>query len=156
MIQFFIKMTAVIAAAYFAVTLPQVGGVSGLVTKLSAMKGPGGLDYFSMLPDFLRSEDDGGDRGGLFCGHSAAGGRDERPGDEAFGDERSGRPELSQHAAGFHQYLGSGGGGVYHSPHGAMVGHLVSGGGTRRRQLHRATHAGLEIRKGLAGRDAVL
>ncbi len=35
MIQFFIKMTAVIAAAYFAVTLPQVGGLSGLVEKLS-------------------------------------------------------------------------------------------------------------------------
>src|SRR5205823_5460326 len=31
MIQFFIKMSAVIAAAYFAVTLPQVGGLSGMV-----------------------------------------------------------------------------------------------------------------------------
>src|SRR5579863_3561357 len=31
MFQFFIKMTAVIAAAYFAVELPQVGGMSGLV-----------------------------------------------------------------------------------------------------------------------------
>ena len=35
MIQFFIKMSAVIAAAYFAVKLPQVGGLSGLVDKLS-------------------------------------------------------------------------------------------------------------------------
>src|SRR5512137_3146259 len=35
MIQFFIKMTAVIAAAYFAVNLPQVGGLSGMVEKLS-------------------------------------------------------------------------------------------------------------------------
>ena len=41
MIQFFIKMTAVIAAAYFAVKLPQVGGLHGLVAKLSAMSGPG-------------------------------------------------------------------------------------------------------------------
>jgi Na+/proline symporter len=52
MIQFFIKMSAVIAAAYFAVTLPQVGGMSGLVDKLSAMRGPGGLNYLNMLPDF--------------------------------------------------------------------------------------------------------
>src|SRR5471032_3557143 len=35
MFQFFIKMTAVIGAAYFAVTLPQVGGLTGLVDKLS-------------------------------------------------------------------------------------------------------------------------
>src|ERR1041385_7435362 len=52
MIQFFIKMTAVIAAAYFAVQLPQVGGLSGLVDKLSALKGPGGVNYLNMLPDF--------------------------------------------------------------------------------------------------------
>ncbi len=52
MIQFFIKMSAVIAAAYFAVTLPQVGGLGGLVDKLSAMRGPEGLNYLSMLPDF--------------------------------------------------------------------------------------------------------
>jgi len=52
MIQFFIKMTAVIAAAYFAVTLPQVGGLSGMVEKVSALKGPGGIDYLNILPDF--------------------------------------------------------------------------------------------------------
>jgi len=52
MIQFFIKMSAVIAAAYFAVTLPQVGGLSGLVEKLSHAPGPGGLNYLNMLPDF--------------------------------------------------------------------------------------------------------
>jgi SSS family solute:Na+ symporter len=52
MIQFFIKMSAVIAAAYFAVTLPQVGGLHGLVSKLSQVRGPGGLNYLSMLPDF--------------------------------------------------------------------------------------------------------
>jgi len=52
MIQFFIKMSAVIAAAYFAVTLPQVGGLHGLVDKLSRMPGPGGLHYLNMLPDF--------------------------------------------------------------------------------------------------------
>src|SRR5690349_19417413 len=52
MIQFFIKMSAVIAAAYFAVTLPQVGGMSGLVEKLSVMRGPNNLNYLNMLPDF--------------------------------------------------------------------------------------------------------
>jgi Na+/proline symporter len=52
MIQFFIKMSAVIAAAYFAVTLPQVGGMHGLVEKLSTVRGPGGINYLNMLPDF--------------------------------------------------------------------------------------------------------
>ena len=57
MFQFFIKMAAVIAAAYFAVELPQVGGLHGLVTKLSAMHGPGGLNYLNMLPDFTNNWD---------------------------------------------------------------------------------------------------
>src|SRR6188474_1993722 len=52
MIQFFMKMTAVIAAAYFAVTSAQVGGLQALVTKVSAIRGPGGVDYLSFLPDF--------------------------------------------------------------------------------------------------------
>jgi SSS family solute:Na+ symporter len=52
MFQFFIKMAAVIAAAYFAVELPQVGGLSGLVSKLATRPGPGGLHYLNMLPDF--------------------------------------------------------------------------------------------------------
>ena len=57
MIQFFIKMTAVIAAAYFAVNLPQVGGLHGLVEKLSVMKGPGGINYLNILPDFTNAWD---------------------------------------------------------------------------------------------------
>src|SRR6516164_4441365 len=57
MIQFFIKMSAVIAAAYFAVTLPQVGGLSGMVEKLSHVRGPGGLNYLAMLPDFTSNWD---------------------------------------------------------------------------------------------------
>src|SRR5581483_10796666 len=52
MFQFFIKMAAVIAAAYFAVELPQVGGMSGLVAKLSHLPGPGGLNYLNILPNF--------------------------------------------------------------------------------------------------------
>jgi len=52
MIQFFIKMSAVIAAAYFALKAPAVGGLDGLMTKLSTLRGPNGLDYTSMLPDF--------------------------------------------------------------------------------------------------------
>src|SRR5262245_50362661 len=57
MIQFFIKMSAVIAAAYFAVMLPQVGGLSGLVDKLQHVRGPGGLNYLNMLPDFTNHWD---------------------------------------------------------------------------------------------------
>jgi SSS family solute:Na+ symporter len=57
MIQFFIKMSAVIAAAYFAVTLPQVGGLSGMVDKLSHVRGPGGLNYLALLPDFTNNWD---------------------------------------------------------------------------------------------------
>ncbi|HET8550044.1 MAG TPA: sodium:solute symporter family protein [Bryobacteraceae bacterium] len=52
MIQFAIKMSAVIAAAYFAVKLPEVGGLGGLIDKISNIQGPGGLNYLSMLPDF--------------------------------------------------------------------------------------------------------
>jgi Na+/proline symporter len=57
MIQFFIKMTAVIAAAYFALRLPEVGGLSGLVEKVSALKGPNGLQYLNILPDFTNNWD---------------------------------------------------------------------------------------------------
>jgi solute:Na+ symporter, SSS family len=57
MVQFFIKMTAVIAAAYFALQVPVVGGLSGLIAKLGAAKGPGGLNYLSLLPDFSNNWD---------------------------------------------------------------------------------------------------
>ncbi len=57
MIQFFIKMTAVIAAAYFALKLPEIGGMSGLVEKLSTKTGPNGLNYLSILPDFTNNWD---------------------------------------------------------------------------------------------------
>src|SRR5512136_928762 len=57
MVQFFIKMTAVIAAAYFALRLPQIGGMHGLVEKLSNLRGPGGLNYLNMLPDFTNNWD---------------------------------------------------------------------------------------------------
>jgi solute:Na+ symporter, SSS family len=55
MIQFFIKMSAVIAAAYFAVR--SVGGMHVLVEKVSAMAGPAtgavpGFSYLNMLPSF--------------------------------------------------------------------------------------------------------
>ncbi len=57
MVQFFIKMTAVIAAAYFALQVPAVGGLSGLMAKLSVAKGPGGLNYLNILPDFTSNWD---------------------------------------------------------------------------------------------------
>src|SRR5215831_1082919 len=57
MIQFFIKMTAVIAAAYFAVK--HVGGLSVMVEKLSgplpAPDGKSTLHYLNLLPDFTNN-----------------------------------------------------------------------------------------------------
>ncbi len=59
MIQFFIKMTAVIAAAYFAVE--HVGGLSVLIEKLSpALQSPDGkytLHYLNFFPDFANNWD---------------------------------------------------------------------------------------------------
>ncbi|MEO6221944.1 MAG: sodium:solute symporter family protein, partial [Vicinamibacterales bacterium] len=57
MIQFFMKMAAVIAAAYFAVNSVQVGGLQQMIAKVSAMEGPGGLHYLDMLPDFSNNWD---------------------------------------------------------------------------------------------------
>ncbi len=57
MIQFFIKMTAVIAAAYFALQAPEVGGLDGLISQLSTRRGPGGIDYLTVLPDFTSNWD---------------------------------------------------------------------------------------------------
>jgi solute:Na+ symporter, SSS family len=57
MIQFFIKMTAVIAAAYFALRQPQVGGLQHLVARLSELRGPKGLNYLNILPDFANNRD---------------------------------------------------------------------------------------------------
>jgi len=55
MIQFFMMMTAVIAAAFFAVRA--VGGLNVMVAKVSAMTGPGGLNFLSMLPNFRSNWD---------------------------------------------------------------------------------------------------
>jgi solute:Na+ symporter, SSS family len=57
MIQFFIKMTAVIAAAWFALKAPGVGGLDGLIGKLSTMRGPEGINYLNVLPDFSNNWD---------------------------------------------------------------------------------------------------
>ena len=57
MIQFFIKMTAVIAAAYFAVNAPEVGGLHALIDRVSSLQGPGGLHYLNVLPDFTSNWD---------------------------------------------------------------------------------------------------
>jgi solute:Na+ symporter, SSS family len=57
MIQFFIKMTAVTAAAYFALQAPQVGGLHALVEKLTTTRGPNGIDYLAVLPDFSNNWD---------------------------------------------------------------------------------------------------
>ncbi len=57
MIQFFIKMSAVFAAAWFALAQPEVGGLSGLIDKLSARQGPEGVSYLNVLPDFAGNWD---------------------------------------------------------------------------------------------------
>jgi Na+/proline symporter len=57
MIQFMIKMTAVIAAAYFALKMPEVGGLDGMLSKLSNLAGPKGVNYLNMLPDFTNQWD---------------------------------------------------------------------------------------------------
>jgi solute:Na+ symporter, SSS family len=59
MIQFFIKMSAVLAAAYFAVE--HVGGLSALIARLSipqlAPDGQHTLHYLNILPDFTNNWD---------------------------------------------------------------------------------------------------
>jgi Na+/proline symporter len=55
MFQFFIKMTAVIAAAYFAVKY--VGGLHTMVSTLQAKTGPGGLHFLNILPNFKSNWD---------------------------------------------------------------------------------------------------
>src|SRR4029453_14480393 len=57
MVQFFVKMTAVIAAAYFALHAPGVGGLSGMISQLSELRGPNGLNYLNVLPDFTNNWD---------------------------------------------------------------------------------------------------
>ena len=57
MIQFFLKMTAVIAAAYFAVNAPEVGGLGALIDRVSSLRGPDGLQYLNVLPDFTNNWD---------------------------------------------------------------------------------------------------
>ena len=57
MIQFFIKMSAVIAAAYFAVMSPQVGGLGRADHEGLGDAGPGGVDYLALLPDFTSNWD---------------------------------------------------------------------------------------------------
>jgi SSS family solute:Na+ symporter len=53
MIQFFVKMTAVIAAAWFAVK--HVGGMHTLVSSLTTRTGPNGINYLNILPDFTNN-----------------------------------------------------------------------------------------------------
>jgi Na+/proline symporter len=57
LIQFFIMMSAILAAAYFAVMTPAVGGLTSLIAKVSAMTGPGGINYLNFLPDFSNNWD---------------------------------------------------------------------------------------------------
>jgi hypothetical protein len=72
MIQFFIKMSAVIAAAYFAVNAPEIGGLQGLMTKVQ-LRGPGGrtisrCSRISRTPGICRCRLHHADRGAVVGG----------------------------------------------------------------------------------------
>lgn len=57
MVQLVFMMVSFIAAAYFAVNAPGVGGMRGMLDTLSTLPGPGGIDYLAMLPDFTNHWD---------------------------------------------------------------------------------------------------
>ena len=133
-------------------TLLVVGLLNVVFAAHSGLVGRAGHRHGAVL-----HQDVGGDRGGVFCGHATAGGRVVRAWSTKLSHtQRAGRDQLPEHAAGFHEQLGPGGGGVHHAAGGAVVGGLVSGRGAGRRQLHRAAHARFEIGEGRAGRHAVL
>jgi len=51
-VQLSIMLTAMVAAAWFAVQAPEVGGLQTMVARLSSMPGPDGISYLGLLPDF--------------------------------------------------------------------------------------------------------
>ncbi len=57
LVQFGVMMTAAVAAAWFALGAPGVGGLDGLMDRLGAMTAAGGLDYTRFLPDFQSNWD---------------------------------------------------------------------------------------------------
>ena len=129
MVQFFIKMTAVIAAAYFS--LKEVARHTGVGD--SALAGLRKLVRHARLAA-------GEIRAGRAAG--AVADRRHRPADPRrhaeLRDDRAGADDL------------------HHPDRDRLVGELVSRRRAGRRQLHRAAHARLEIREGLARRHALL
>ncbi len=101
-------------------------------------------------------QDDGGHRRGVLRAAGAAGGRAARADDEAVVDARPERRRLPEHPAGLQEPLGHRGRRVRHADRGAVVGRLVSRRRARRRQLHRAAHARVEVGEGRAWRRALL
>jgi Na+/proline symporter len=57
MVQFAVKMTAVVAAAWFALGAPGVGGLDGLLSQLAARGTADGIDYLRVIPDFSNQWD---------------------------------------------------------------------------------------------------
>ena len=55
--QFVIKMSGVIAVAWFAVNNDIVGGLGSMIEKVGAMQGPNGINYLNMMPDFTNHWD---------------------------------------------------------------------------------------------------
>jgi len=56
-VQLMIMLTAMIAAAWFSLQAPEVGGLGSLVTRLSSLPGPDGISYLGLLPDFTNHWD---------------------------------------------------------------------------------------------------
>lgn len=55
--QLMIMLTAMIAAAWFSLQAPEVGGLGPLVARLSTLPGPDGISYLDLLPDFTNHWD---------------------------------------------------------------------------------------------------
>ena len=106
--------------------------------------------------DPVLHQDDRGDRGRLLRAPGPAGRRPAGAGQQALRDAGPGRDQLPERAAGLLEQLGPGGGDLHHADRGPVVGGLVSRRRARRRQLHRAADARLQVREGRARRGAVL
>jgi SSS family solute:Na+ symporter len=56
-VQLIIMTSAMIAAAWFALGAPEVGGLEAMVARLSVTPGPDGISYLNLLPDFTNHWD---------------------------------------------------------------------------------------------------
>ena len=95
-------------------------------------------------------QDDGGHRRGVLRAARTGRRRPQRHGVAAVAAARPERHQLPERPARLHEQLGHRGRGVHHADRGAVVVGVVSGRRARRRQLHRAADARVEVGAGLA------